>query len=318
MKKLSRISNIEKSTASNTSQSAQPFFAPAINGIHRKETNNDTVSIQRQADPQNQVVTVDMPPIMVVSPSAPGRTAERRATRVQAEQQQQVNAIYYGLSDSFQSFVDLWLTVANTALHQATIPDDPTVRSNFYRALGGNMLWAATSFFAEWNPIVIGMSFAGAAIGSGVAAADPYPTGIAEVATLLTQTRDRLYRESIHVRQDVAIDCLQSNITGLENQRMALWRHIYPAVPFNSSDTLRANTLVRINSGLQQFRSQYEAWLNSTSAQGHHRAFEYCNNTFGGGDLGERSARAGCNVSFGSIYTDEARRQHPFSPQLTF
>jgi hypothetical protein len=278
----------------------------------------NTIQLQPNAESE-QVPFTDMPPIMLVMPRGTGRREQRRADQLQAQQQQIARDAYYGLSDSFQSFVDLWLTAANTALHQAQVPEDPTVRGNFYRALGGNMLWAATSFFRAWHPIVIAMSFAGAAVGSGIIAEDSYPTGIAEVATLLTRARDRLYQDTTQVRQDVAIECATNGITSLEEQRRVLWRHIYPSAPYNSSDALRASILERINIGLIQFRSQHEAWRRSTEAEGSHRAIEHCREAnMPAGEPGAGAAQAGCNISYTRIFTDEIRQQRPFDPQLTF
>ncbi len=297
-------------------------FSPETGEGKRLLAHELTHTIQQTGSAQRQMIQRDpivLPPVLVSTP-VPGTSSSRRRQLAQETARQNVIArdAFNNLNVSFEQFVDLWLTSANTALHQAVVPEDPTVRRNFYTALGGNMLWAATSLFATWHPIVIAMSFVGAAIGSGAAAADAAPTGIPQVAGLLTRTRDTLFRQSASVRSDVAIVCAQRNRTDLESQRQVLWAHIFPGVPYNSSDTLRELTLVRINAGLVQFRAQYDAWQSATEASGSHRAVTYCREIFPHNADGEGAARAGCIISFSSSFTAEARQANPFTPHLTF
>ena len=172
------------------------------------------------------------------------------------------------LPDKIRNRATLWLTAASLGLQNAHDPEDPTQAANFYRALGGNLLWAATSLFAEWSPIVIAMSFVGGMAASGVGAEKPSPSGKGELAGLLTKARDKLVETTDEISLELATRFAQDLISEPAAQEQALWDTLFPGIEYESSDGIRMNVEAELNRRLVSFRQQYEAWKNRTEKEG--------------------------------------------------
>lgn len=174
------------------------------------------------------------------------------------------------LPDKIEKRATLWLVAASLGLQNAHDPEDPTQAANFYRALAGNLLWAATSLFAEWSPIVIAMSFVGGMAASGVGAEKPSPSGKGELAGLLTKARDKLVdtETTDEISLELATRFAQELISEPVAQGRTLWDTLFPGIKYESSDEIRMNVEAELNRRLVSFRQQYEAWKDRTEKEG--------------------------------------------------
>ena len=168
-----------------------------------------------------------------------------------------------------RSFVDLSFVAAQNGARTAAKPDDPVARENFHRALAGNLLWAATSLFARWHPAVIGMSFIGAAVGSGAANSSDDVMGEGEkvIANRLAQEADKLEAEVPPIAEAVADECGEKGISEPDGQDQLLWRTMFPpsstraGVPWETKrETLTDLTRLRVEWALKGFISQWNSW----------------------------------------------------------
>jgi hypothetical protein len=176
------------------------------------------------------------------------------------------------LPDKIRNRATLWLTAASLGLQNAQDPEDPTQAANFHRALAGNLLWAATSLFATWSPIVIAMSFVGAAVGTGVGAEKPFPSGKGHLAGLLTKARDKLAATTDEISLELATRFTQELISEPAAQERVLWDTLFPGITYESSDEIRMNVEAELNRRLVSFRQQYDAWRKWTFDEGYEQA----------------------------------------------
>ena len=206
------------------------------------------------------------------------------------------------LPDKIRNRATLWLTAASLGLQNARDPEDPTQAANFHRALAGNLLWAATSLFAEWSPIVIAMSFVGGIAASGVGAEKPSPSGKGELAGLLTKARDKLAATTDEISLELATRFAQELISEPAAQERALWDTLFPGIKYESSDEIRMNVEAELNRRLVSFRQQYEAWKKWTYDEGYEQAQQAGIDT-------ETFSSASQDVA---QWVDSVRQQHPF------
>lgn len=214
------------------------------------------------------------------SPSAGARAVQREPITLdptyiaddadeQAAGQLQSDRMMGRFPEVWRGFCRDWYDAALNAL--ATVPDlpDPYAEANFYRALAGNLLWAATSItFFVTNPaagvVAISASFAGAAAGSGMLATPAPPSGRAQLGAVIATERDRIERDVGHpLFADVAADCLadRRRFSTVAAQDRALWHRFAPGIPFERrNQVMQQNATALLASWLQQFQQQYLAW----------------------------------------------------------
>jgi len=286
----------------------------------------DTVTLQRQQAPTGTSTDSGsgmyraQVPFLVV-----GGDSRRRSEARQRE----LNTAVETLRGSLQVFGSTWMTTATLAVATAPEPTDPALAENYNRALAGNLLWAATSLAARWHPIVVPMSFVGAAVGTGAAATPTAPSGRDAVASALAAARDRLVAD----RDDdlvlpLALDCATENVTDPEAQRRKLWQRLFPATAYNNSAQLLAQVRMRLGRALADWRRQYDAWQIATREAGaalgraeHQRLTGNAGALLAGAG---RYSPAALGTSIGGMLEAERmgveryRREHPFQPTLRF
>jgi hypothetical protein len=159
-------------------------------------------------------------------------------------------------------FADLWLTAGTNALASVPEAEDEESKANWYLALAGNLLWAATSLVAsEAKAAVRLMSFVGAAVGSGVGKLneDKAPSGKELIGGMLTKARDHLVKNVGPVLDEVATKCGDQQITNPEEQRKVLWPYLF-RTDYNESDPIREEMTKKIKAGLAEYLQQWHAW----------------------------------------------------------
>jgi hypothetical protein len=168
-----------------------------------------------------------------------------------------------------RSFVDEFFAAAEVGARTATKPEDPIAKENFNRALAGNLLWAATSLFADWHPVVIAMSFIGASVGTGVGSSAEDVIGLGEriIADRLAEEADKLETESISVAHAVADECGERLYISHDDQDQLLWRTMFPrsssgpGIPWETRRaTLTKFARQRVEGALGSFERQWEEW----------------------------------------------------------
>lgn len=230
-----------------------------------------------------------------------------------------------------QRFLNEWLQASEDGVQTAAAPEDPIAKENWYLALAGNMLWASTSLMAP--ELAAPLSFLGAAMGSGVAAAEEAPAG--EGIRLITE---RLQRSRIAMEGtlrpkivDVAIECATEDISDIEEQKLRLWKKLFPEVPYeNRFPAITQDTRQKLARALPQFIRQWHVWKEEVR----HCALEkQQSDPFGlrGPDISAKhDLTSGNRVAevqrFWPLWVrapTEAqlracRREHPFQPNLDF
>jgi len=218
------------------------------------------------------------------------------------------------LGQSAEEYANLWLSAAHLALDQAPEPDvdDPNAKANFYVAMAGNMLWASTSLFPEWRLAMVPMSFGGAFAGSGgMAAPAPAapPSGKPVLISKLTQSRDRMVAGAHAVVARVASDCAADNISDVEQQKQKLWATVFPGIPYQVSDAIRAQALTQLTALVADFRAQYDAWDKSTRAEAFERQMSAVRAM---SPAGAPPSPLNQPVN----YLEQVRRERPFQPNV--
>lgn len=184
-------------------------------------------------------------------------------TQAQTERRQSVSdAAIAALPIWASNYANLWLTAATTALAGAPEPEDAKARQNWWLALAGNLTWAATTMIApEATAAIRIMSFAGAAVGSGVLASkDEAPSAKSLVGLQLGKARDAIVQLGGLPTREVAVECGFAMVEDLELQKQRLWHRLLPNAPYENSEAIIGNMQARIASGLQQFSDQWKAW----------------------------------------------------------
>jgi hypothetical protein len=197
------------------------------------------------------------------------------------------------------TFANLWLTAATTALAGAPEPEDEESKADWWMALGGNLIWAATCLVPEgWAITEALMSFGGAAVGSGILGG-PHgkaPSGKKAIAQMLTESRDVLVNSAATIMDEAAIECGDDGIADAQEQRKVLWRRLF-RTPFDQSEPIRAAMDVTIEAGLADYQQQWKEWRREIKLEAL-----------------ERFGVAGANPG----EQEEIAQERPFSPHLTF
>ena len=173
------------------------------------------------------------------------------------------------------TFINLWLAAAVAALEGAPEPKDPESKRNFWVALAGNLLWAATSLVAPECLFAIRiMSFSGAAVGSGILSQEPEqaPSGRETVSQLLTTTRDLMITTAGPWLDRSVAECISRQVTDREEQREVLWRNLFKT-PYNESEPIRAEMSVKVKEALRQFLAQWHAWKDAIQKEAEDRGY---------------------------------------------
>jgi hypothetical protein len=150
----------------------------------------------------------------------------------------------------------------NGARTPVNLPD-VVGQQNFYTALAGNLLWAATSFFAKWHPVVIVMSFVGATIGSGASSKSDEITsvGFAAIADRLAKEADDLEKTVKPDVWSVANDCGEQLVTEVEAQDRLLWAKLVPSVPYDGRrEAITKATRARVEKAMPDYVRQWKIW----------------------------------------------------------
>ena len=238
-------------------------------------------------------------------------------TDAKSDQRQKIsNDAIAGLPIWASNYANLWLTAGTTALAGVQEPEDPKAKQNWWVALAGNLTWAATSLLApELTGAIRLMSFAGAAVGSGVLAANAAPSGKGVVGLQLGKARDSMIQKTGSLVQQVAVECGFDMESDIEKQKQRLWKKLLPGVPYENSEAIVANMQTRIASGLSQFLEQWKVWDS--------------------GDEGATPEKLGASMTKGGlleqlfmpkqdtfVVMEQLRQQwkidHPFKPDLKF
>lgn len=224
-------------------------------------------------------------------------------------------------SNHLDMFANLWLTAATTALAGAPEAEDKESTAGWWVALAGNMLWAATCLIPGgqvYLTLIRGMSFAGAALGSGVGqpAAEKAPSGKQMISELLTKARDAMVNSAGPVMDKAAALCGEKQITDPQGQREALWGMIFNT-PFDQSEPIRKVMEAKIRGWLDSYLQQWHKWMDETASQ----AKDEYNKASALGRFGEVASGLGGTggLSYTMIvaeYTKRYRAGHPFKPHL--
>jgi hypothetical protein len=217
------------------------------------------------------------------------------------------------LRGAAESYANLWLTAASLALSAAPEPSvpDPTAQGNFLATLAGNMIWAATSLCPAWQMLVVPMSFAGAALGSGAAAGEPQqpPSIRGALGQHLARIRDHMVADAERrCTQWAETIVFEENLPDQRAQDRRLWDIIFPGVPFNNSERLRNDIAARLTSAVSQYTQQWQRWRTATA--------QPVQSSTTAGVFGPFAAIAGTVQQESEVAA--ARRRHPFVPHLTF
>jgi hypothetical protein len=183
--------------------------------------------------------------------------------------------------------------------------DDPVVKENFYRALAGNMLWAATSIFATWNPVVIPMSFIGAAAGSGMAAEESaLPRGEELLLNRWAREADQLEAESGRLSVRAASRAAEADIPEWNHDALdrVLWQVMFPMIPWEKKrETIVELARARVQRALSGFIKEFRSWNYKI-----------------GMCVAMRMPPAGGGPAYGSMAHESCVRADPFQPTLDF
>ncbi|MFZ0745916.1 MAG: hypothetical protein WAM85_16015 [Terracidiphilus sp.] len=239
-----------------------------------------------------------------------------------------------------RQFIDEAFIAAQNGARTAARPTDPVVKENFERALAGNLLWAATSLFAEWNPIVIPMSFLGSLVGSGggAAASPDFGWGEKVIADRMAQETDHAHSLAIGYAEAAADECGEKSIRDAEEQDQLMWRRMFPpssttpGIPYETRFlTITTRSRLRVEAALADFVKQWTAWRERV---------ERCKSTpIFSPPPSEEFAEGPSNRQTGGVVqtmrsdvvqrqvfipvvpfmtTEECERRNPFSPVLHF
>jgi hypothetical protein len=163
----------------------------------------------------------------------------------------------------------VWLSAAGLAVGAAKDPPDPVAASNAWMALGGNMIWAATSLAAlsagtGGVGVVIAASFGGAALGGGVAAEKGADAGAARqsVASALADVRDKAKSNVPKICEDLAKQFSQEpTIEDELSQNKMLWaKLIGEDIAYDSSKAIESKLFKKVTWILKSYVDQYYDW----------------------------------------------------------
>src|SRR5215211_892581 len=178
-----------------------------------------------------------------------------------------------------QSYLNGWQTQALGALMAAQQPPEDGSKVFWYIALGGNLLWAGTCLVNPAGGAVVGMSFFGAAIGSGGIEQiwkNP-PEEPADAKALasgwISQKRDALEATFKKARREWATDLAGLDGFGgtaeqtLDMVNTYIWAHMFPRI---SNDDHKYSTIHRlcvknIEAMLADFRTQWQKYVQAAA-----------------------------------------------------
>jgi hypothetical protein len=187
------------------------------------------------------------------------------------------------LASTYEAFIAQWLTSAHMGAQSASKPDDPIAKANFYRALAGNLVWAATCFLpggifisiakgavalrvASAGAMAAG-SLGGAAVGSGVGKNPNEGNVVADAEALVRKRLGVLangYRaQKPQVIQAAATKCGQDAIEDPVEQDKALWGTMFDSkgYPYDEGFTVIQEKLAKTaSSALASFVTQWQDW----------------------------------------------------------
>jgi hypothetical protein len=155
-----------------------------------------------------------------------------------------------------EPLVSDWLAAAHLGIDGSASPTDPTVASNFKRALAGNLGWAATSLIpSHMSAAIRVLSFAGAAVGSGAAADQAAPNPRDDLFAALAAAADRIQlpREGFVA---AANRCAREHITTPGARRQTLWEAMWGDVPYASRRAaIQAQVAANINAAMRAYEA---------------------------------------------------------------
>ncbi|MEU4238275.1 DUF4157 domain-containing protein [Actinoplanes sp. NPDC026619] len=172
-------------------------------------------------------------------------------------------------------FLNLWLAAALAALEGAPEAKDEESTANFWVALAGNLLWAASSLVAPEALLIIRlMSFAGAAVGSGALAQNPEqpPSGKEIASEMLTKSRDLMVQSSGASIDAAIADCRATRTTDADQQRQVLWGKLFNT-PYNQSEPIRKEMKAKIEAGMADFLKQWHNWKDEIREEAEEKGY---------------------------------------------
>jgi hypothetical protein len=185
-----------------------------------------------------------------------------------------------------KEFLTQWSLQMSNATRDASKPSDESSR-DWWVALAGNMLWAASCFVPGAGVIktasegmstmgkvmYVTMAHGGAMAGAGVFATGPSgdPSGkdvlTRELNKKLKELQDVLHRNSEEWASSIERDpefkkVLSSDTeeTLLEFIDKSLWNSLFPSIPYQDYNVIYNGALQQLNKALAEFDKQYKAW----------------------------------------------------------
>jgi hypothetical protein len=180
------------------------------------------------------------------------------------------------LIDRAGEWMTLWLWATTDALNALPPVEiiDPSAANNFYFALGGNLLWAATSLMHEWSPAMIPMAFGGAIAAAGVMGQDPTPqppTMRDALGREIAAARDRVMALVRNAIGGIAGEMSNSGLTDRDEQDRDLWRRLFRGIEFDSALALRDSASSILQRALDAYLADYRTWLRTTEDEAKRR-----------------------------------------------
>jgi hypothetical protein len=204
--------------------------------------------------------------LLAREPASPSPAGEATADA------QRLSQLETRINDRADPMLTLWVSANMDALNSLPAPtvDDPSGQMNFWVALGGNLLWAATSLMPEWSVVMIPMSVGGAAVGSGSLAQDPAaqpPSPRDALGKAIFRARDQLLADVAERAPAMAATMAARGITDPEHQDSELWRELFGTAPVQDSSALRETAASALRGALETYTAAYRQWENATMAE---------------------------------------------------
>ena len=230
---------------------------------------------------------------------------------------QRLDELAQRLSVRASEMMGLWVDATQGALFSLPAPSlgDAVAEQNFYVALLGNMLWAATSLMPEWDPVMIPMSVGGGLLAGGAAAQSPPAQPPSQLAPLIHEIlacRDRMVAGVRLRAQQIAQEMDAMGLTDPEQQDRELWRRLFGNLEYDSSVALLEHQQQILKKALDAYAAQYRDWQSATEAEASRRL-----DAMGHFDIvapGMVPAQLGLATAFPAL-VKQVRRENPWDPE---
>jgi hypothetical protein len=249
----------------------------------------------------------------------------------QKAMQEQSDAMMTRFPEVARGFCRDWFESATAALSTAPEPDDPFAARNYWVALAGNMVWAATALTgalieppAAVAAASVGASAVGAGAGSGALAKAAPPSGKAAVMDKLATMRGQM--EARATQRGFFVDVVTAatadpKTRGDQNaQDELLWKKICDGkFAFAERIALMTTNLrATVASHLVEFQTQFLAWKQRQDVIKKARDYELDEES--SGPFGDPIDIIGDLLGIGTPadrFFEMAMKDIPFEPKFT-